>query len=55
MTRKIPEIVLTDEEIAQNMIKWQPYLAYIDNLISQALIQAASSRYRGALQRIHVE
>lgn len=39
------EITLTGDEIAQNMIKWKPYLAYVDNLISKALIQAASSRY----------
>lgn len=39
------EIKLTDEEIAQNMIKWKPYLVYVDNLISKALIQAASTRY----------
>ncbi|XP_077280935.1 dynein beta chain, ciliary-like isoform X2 [Temnothorax americanus] len=38
------EITLTDEEIAQNMIKWKPYLVYVDNLISKALIQAASTR-----------
>lgn len=40
------EITLTDEEIARNMIKWKPYLVYVDNLISKALIQAASTRYR---------
>lgn len=45
MMSKIPEVVLTDEELARNMIKWKPYLAYIDNVISKALIQAASSRY----------
>lgn len=39
------EITLTDEEIARNMIKWKPYLVYVDNLISKALIQAASTRY----------
>lgn len=38
------EIKLTDEEIARNMIKWKPYLVYVDNLISKALIQAASTR-----------
>lgn len=36
----------TEEEIAQRMIKWKPYLAYVDDLISKALIQAASTRYR---------
>lgn len=40
------EILQTDEEIAQCMIKWKPYLAYVDDLISKALIQAASTRYR---------
>jgi len=39
------EITLTNEEIAQNMPKWKPYLVYVDNLISKALIQAASTRY----------
>jgi len=39
------EIILTNEEIAQNMPKWKPYLVYVDNLISKALIQAASTRY----------
>ncbi|XP_036139541.1 dynein beta chain, ciliary [Monomorium pharaonis] len=28
------------------MIKWKPYLVYVDNLISKALIQAASTRYK---------
>ncbi|EGI59469.1 Dynein beta chain, ciliary [Acromyrmex echinatior] len=37
------EIILTDEEIAENMATWKPYLAYVDNLISKALIQAAST------------
>ncbi|KAG5306381.1 DYHC protein, partial [Pseudoatta argentina] len=37
------EIILTDEEIAENMTTWKPYLAYVDNLISKALIQAAST------------
>lgn len=27
------------------MILWKPYLAYVDDLISKALIQAASTRY----------
>lgn len=44
MMSRISEIVLTDEQLAENMIKWKPYLAYVDNLISKALIQAASSR-----------
>jgi len=39
------EITLTNEEIVRNMIKWKPYLIYVDNLISKALIQAASTRY----------
>jgi len=39
------EITLTNEEIVRNMIKWKPYLVYVDNLISKALIQAASTRY----------
>ncbi|XP_070518395.1 dynein beta chain, ciliary [Cardiocondyla obscurior] len=37
------KVTLADEEIAQNMIKWKPYLVYVDNLISKALIQAASA------------
>jgi len=44
-TMATTEIILSDEEIAQNMIKWKPYLVYVDNLISKALIQAASTRY----------
>lgn len=44
-TMATTEITLSDEEIAQNMIKWKPYLVYVDNLISKALIQAASTRY----------
>lgn len=39
------KITLTNEEIARNMIKWKPYLVYVDNLISKALIQATSTRY----------
>lgn len=41
----ITEIFQTEEEIVQRMIKWKPYLAYIDDLISKVLIQAASTRY----------
>lgn len=41
----IPEILQTEEEIAQCMIKWKPYLAYVDDLMSKALIQAVSTRY----------
>ena len=48
------EIILTDEEIAENMATWKPYLAYVDNLISKALIQAASTRYRGLANIIKV-
>lgn len=43
---ELPEVPLTAEQIEQNMIKWKPYLVYVDDLISKALIQAASSRYR---------
>lgn len=42
---ELPEIFQTEEEIAERMIKWKPYLNYIDDLISKALIQAASTRY----------
>lgn len=42
---EVPEAPLTDEEVARRMAKWMPYLAYIDDLISKALIQAASSRF----------
>lgn len=42
---ELPEIFQTEEEIAERMIKWKPYLTYIDDLISKALIQAASTRY----------
>ncbi|XP_018352750.1 PREDICTED: dynein heavy chain 9, axonemal-like [Trachymyrmex septentrionalis] len=41
--KAIAEVTLTDELIAQNMTKWKPYLGYVDNLISKALIQAAST------------
>ncbi|XP_018058898.1 PREDICTED: dynein heavy chain 9, axonemal [Atta colombica] len=41
--KAVAEITLTNEEIAQNMPKWKPYLVYVDNLISKALIQAAST------------
>lgn len=41
----IPEILQTEEEIAQCMIKWKPYLTYVDDLMSKALIQAVSTRY----------
>ncbi|XP_025270513.1 dynein beta chain, ciliary [Camponotus floridanus] len=37
------EILQTEEEIAQCMIKWKPYLTYVDDLMSKALIQAAST------------
>ncbi|XP_050446950.1 dynein beta chain, ciliary-like [Cataglyphis hispanica] len=37
------EIFQTEEEIAERMIKWKPYLTYIDDLMSKALIQAAST------------
>lgn len=43
---EMPEVPLTAEQISQNMIKWKPYLAYVDDLMSKALIQAVSSRYR---------
>lgn len=43
---EMPEVPLTSEQIDQNMTKWKPYLAYVDDLISKALIQAVSSRYR---------
>lgn len=47
-----PERSQTEEEIAQSMIRWKPYLAYVDGLISRALIQAASTRYQVLI--IHV-
>lgn len=43
---EIPEVTLTEEEIAENLIRWKPYLAYIDDLISKIVIQAASSRFQ---------
>lgn len=48
---EIAEVPLTTEQIAQNMITWRPYLAYVDDLISKALIQAVSSRYLGCSLR----
>ncbi|XP_054007035.1 uncharacterized protein LOC128891521 [Hylaeus anthracinus] len=34
-----------DEEIlAMRRAKWQPYLSYVDNLVSKGLIQAVSTR-----------
>ncbi|XP_025160705.1 dynein beta chain, ciliary-like [Harpegnathos saltator] len=40
---EISQVPLTAEQIDQNMIKWKPYLAYVDDLMSKALIQAVSS------------
>lgn len=33
-----------EETLAMRREKWQPYLAYVDNLISKGLIQAVSTR-----------
>lgn len=33
-----------EETLAMRKEKWQPYLAYVDNLISKGLIQAVSTR-----------
>lgn len=33
-----------EETLAMRREKWQPYLSYVDNLISKGLIQAVSTR-----------